>query len=809
MGDFEFKITSEIVKQLGEQLVSDEITAILELIKNSYDADATYVDIQINTKGSYIDDAFYPENKGYIIIEDDGGGMSEETILKSWLTISYSKKRKMKALGETTKAGRTPLGDKGLGRLSTQRLADICEIYTKAKKYDGCHIAFDWRHFDGAQTLDQVRVLNREYELDKTHGTYLILSNLKNANVWTGDSLDKFKGQVVKIISPFKETRPFEVYIKIDGEDVDIDAISDGLREAANASFPFSFDGEIISIDCKSNLSTLIGNRPEEFERFILVDGGKEFFDHLKSKCTGIFKSEKHLFCEDIKIEVKTEITDLLSDDDEIANPGAFIGRIDQFSLTQFQESDIFNSLASYKSFIKGQTGIRIYRNGFAIQPYGLKEGNDWMSLSSGQTSGNSYYGLRPANVVGYFAIDEGVNTQLKDKTDREGFITNAYSENFLKLSKVIKNEINNHSERIRREYNHFLKAKKSEDNSFRSSKDVFNEFKKTKERAADFENYDIVVAKAKIAMKESKTLVKNLKGNSLFPSEQEDEMLAMASRITKGLQEMQKTLLSVKMIVESANKLDQAIDILEPKIQTMEEQITYFSELASLGLAAESASHEFSATAQTLAEKSNYYLKKHNKKSLSDADIRTLFEYIKSTVSGLRIQLKHLDPALKYLRNKKETLILSKFLQGEEAYYTDKYKKYEIDFEIVIKEDFEIEINKGSITQIIDNILRNSEYWLKDKKRLNSNFDAKIKIEVSKPNIVIYDNGYGVSKNVENLIFEPFVTTKPDTKGRGLGLFITKQLLDASGCSVFLDMEKNETDRRFKFVINLSNVVK
>ncbi|RZK13900.1 MAG: hypothetical protein EOO43_17180, partial [Flavobacterium sp.] len=63
-----FDITPHIVKQLGEQLVSDEITALLELIKNSYDADASYVSIEINTSGSYLKEkVFYPNHKGYII----------------------------------------------------------------------------------------------------------------------------------------------------------------------------------------------------------------------------------------------------------------------------------------------------------------------------------------------------------------------------------------------------------------------------------------------------------------------------------------------------------------------------------------------------------------------------------------------------------------------------------------------------------------------------------------------------------------------------------------------------------------------
>ena len=100
---YHFDITPHIVKQLGEQLVPDEVTALLELIKNSYDADATYVSIEINTSGEYLKEkVFYPDQKGFIAVEDDGFGMDEKTIMKSWLLISYSNKRNQNGPKEKT-----------------------------------------------------------------------------------------------------------------------------------------------------------------------------------------------------------------------------------------------------------------------------------------------------------------------------------------------------------------------------------------------------------------------------------------------------------------------------------------------------------------------------------------------------------------------------------------------------------------------------------------------------------------------------------------------------------------------------------
>ena len=132
MKDPKFDINPHVIRQLGAELVTDQTTALMELVKNSYDADADYVKITINTKDVLNDpNLFYPNKKGYIIVEDNGFGMDEGTIINSWLVISFSNKRAVDGSKPKTPKGRTPLGDKGLGRLSTQRLAQVCEIYTK------------------------------------------------------------------------------------------------------------------------------------------------------------------------------------------------------------------------------------------------------------------------------------------------------------------------------------------------------------------------------------------------------------------------------------------------------------------------------------------------------------------------------------------------------------------------------------------------------------------------------------------------------------------------------------------------------
>lgn len=94
MDKAKFDINPHVIRQLGAELVSDQVTALMELIKNSYDADASYVKIEINTTDQCnISGLYNKRHNGYILVEDNGFGMDQETILKSWLIISYSNKR--------------------------------------------------------------------------------------------------------------------------------------------------------------------------------------------------------------------------------------------------------------------------------------------------------------------------------------------------------------------------------------------------------------------------------------------------------------------------------------------------------------------------------------------------------------------------------------------------------------------------------------------------------------------------------------------------------------------------------------------
>jgi signal transduction histidine kinase len=109
---------------------------------------------------------------------------------------------------------------------------------------------------------------------------------------------------------------------------------------------------------------------------------------------------------------------------------------------------------------------------------------------------------------------------------------------------------------------------------------------------------------------------------------------------------------------------------------------------------------------------------------------------------------------------------------------------------------------------QVLDNLILNSEYWLKEDLRLRTISKGLITFELQKPFVRISDNGRGIEPRLEASIFEPFVTGKGKGKGRGLGLFIVKQLLESEACDIALMPKRNKAGRLSVFEMNFSGVL-
>lgn len=813
-----FDINPHVIRQLGEELVPDEMTALMELIKNAYDADASFVKIDINTTGIYSGESLtYQSHTGYIVVEDSGVGMDDEAIVKSWLTISYSSKRAgTDGIKKKTKKERTPLGDKGLGRLSTQRLSDCCEIFTVPEGGDTrYHVAFDWREFDKVQRLSEVPVSVESEPAGEKKGTKLVLTNLHSIDVWKGDRLETFKNKIVQILTPFSEVRKFYVYITIDGESIDVMKKMDSILNLCQSSYEFTFDGNILTVSGMLKPEKLgSGNNrqvQDNYKAFIAKDGGSKFADYFfdtKRKDTSYHRPEdKGMIAFTKRFSFQNDMAGLAILDGKKCNPGSFSGKIYDFALTDNFDavSDVFNTASEYKEYVKTQTGIKIYRDGFAVQPYGF-EGDDWLGMRKSQTSGSSFYGLRPENTVGYFAISEGVNVHLKDKTDRQGFIENEYQFNFeLMAITYIRKVCDSFIESVRRGYNDFIKKYKQENTGIRSIQQAYSEIRTTADASTGFTRRVSELRKEVHSFEESSNRAIK-EANSLFGKGNYEEALKVLEGNKATLARAQSLLAELEEFVGKAAQLSMSVDYIEPKIEAMEQQLDDFSTLAAVGMTAESITHEFPNLIKRLNERNADFKKEFGHEPISRNVCQDFSRQVAITTNTMTQQLRHVSPALRYARESKDTFDLGHFFESQKSQFYDHYlKKYEASLEVKNEIPLSITINEGRFIQVMDNLINNSCYWLRQQGDFAE--IPTILISINRPWLYVSDNGKGIAPAVEESLFEPFVTMKPKGQGRGLGLFIVRQLLDAVGCSIVLDERRNSYDRRYIFAINLSNV--
>lgn len=438
-----FDINAAVVFRLGEELITDDVQALVELVKNCYDADATWVKVTIDSNGPNDSGGDYADAKGTIVVEDNGHGIDENAIRRGWLTIANSPKREEKEAGQVTALGRTPIGDKGLGRLGTQRLAWNVEVFTRAQAAprEERYIAFSWEDFLAASKLGDVPVSStRTAEEDGAPGTRLVLSGLREPEVWqASDKLRELQRRLSALISPFEDLSDFHVHVEVDGKRMELAEIHRRLRETAQLRYRFEFDGERFRVEGHARLSYF---RPGDagdqkvLGAILRRDKGRALLTFLAERSSKgrpprlSGTDEEGWFVAFGTERALDDLPGVRRVDGSPVNPGPFQGEVDAVSLEPGDaRSAGVGRVSEYRQLVRDLAGIRVYRDGF-----GIRMGEDWLGLGRQWTGGGSYYGLRPGNVLGFVKISARGNPDLVETTSREGFQETAHYDNFRRL---------------------------------------------------------------------------------------------------------------------------------------------------------------------------------------------------------------------------------------------------------------------------------------------------------------------------------------------------------------------------------------
>ncbi|MBI5765453.1 MAG: sensor histidine kinase [Planctomycetes bacterium] len=818
-----FEVHPSVVYQLGESLISDAVQAIIELVKNCYDADATYAKVVIDTQGAVaVSESDFDSNAGRILVEDDGHGMTEDAVTQGWLLISNRAKRDLKEAKKTTPGGRTPLGDKGLGRLGVQRLGDGLDVLTKTSKTSPLHFAFSWLDFATAPSLRDVKVSMKSCTFPRKHGTTVVVSNLREPALWRGqDSINRLTQDLSRMISPYKAIRDFVVYVEVDGKPLELLEVSEKVRDIAPIRYNIRFDGSCIQYRGRARLDFFRPDSEKEAEEFALIaesDHGDEFFKYLSGRREAdqfhLKRTSSKKWYVEFNLERNFGDLDALETDpvdaSRVANPGAFVGEVDSFDLglSAFRAQGVFDALNEYRMHVKQLSGIRVYRDGFAI-----RVDQDWLKLGAGWTSARSYYGLKPDNTLGYIALSARDNMVLEETTDREGFKDTPYYRNFFALLQGFKSFATGLHTFFGRAWVDFKKARTEQLARVDTRKDVqelSRTIRTTVDGAGDQQaSVEKIAHRIEIGVNKSVAVL-----GRLAEAERITPVMQKQARETLGLLESlvtdaKRIMDSVAHYLEELRNLRGIGQVLEDRVGSIRRQVDDMYEAVALGLTAEAIVHEVFQITDGLTGRTKRLIARSEEKVDAKA-VRNYLEYVHSSTAALRRQVSFLSPALRYVREQREEFTLPDFLKELADFYYDRLAHNKIVLSIVPRsnEAFGVRMNRGKLTQVLGNFILNSEYWLREDIRQGRIDKGQITIELERPFLRVSDSGRGIDPSVETMLFEPFVTTKARGIGRGLGLFIVKQLLDADDCHVGILPQRNRSRRLYAFQIDLRGVL-
>jgi len=819
--NFRLRIDAHALVQLGEQLITDDEQALLELVKNSYDADADWAKIRVDS--DYVPDPktdFVPANAlGLIEIRDNGTGMDQKAVERGWLLISLSPKRQQKKDGERTKKhNRLPLGDKGLGRLGTMKLGKCLSVETRhSKTEEGWLVTFQWSDIRSGTLLEDVPIQWHRISANGETGTTVRIFGLRDLESWRTEKRKKrLAFKLSGLISPFEGAKDFDVTLQVNEEEINLVRISANLRKTATMTFDYSWDGKRLQINGKLKLIWFRKKKRDEYDQFIGRDEGAGLFKRLQeNKKLGkefpIAKSEEPSWYLTLSKEIPA--VDIQFTPDDGADPGPFYGSLDYFDLdTDIQlPKSVFANASDYRDQVKNLAQMYVYRDGF-----GVRMGKDWLNMGGAWTSAASYYSLKPSNVIGFFRLSVGENPELIEKSDREGFTENEAWRGFSTLASVITNSINSVLDRMGRSASGFLNEvtglHATEEESKTNYGALLDQLEGLLGVSETISKYFDEHAKSRVqglgqVAAAARVVFLNLK-DTVDPRTKAKQLLELVDRLQGELDadNLQREKLT-KDLVE--NKKLAAI--IRRRIDDFEDRSQLLYEMVGIGLSAQALAHDVPAMLHQLEDQA----KSVNK--LSKARPPLDVEKIVSTTDEMRIALGAVEqmidfvrPMLRGRRLSRRRAKLSEFVRSffelRGARLLSRGIKWH--FESEHMRDFEILFNPGRLTQVLDNLTTNSEYWIEHFFGANSN-KGQIFVEIRDPELVFHDNGQGIRPDLEDSLFELFVSGKETEEGSGLGLFVTQQLLQRDNCSISLDPSRNSHGRLYRFIINFSGAKK
>ncbi|WP_452225587.1 sensor histidine kinase [Lacinutrix chionoecetis] len=710
-----FSVDAGVINRLGTELVGKKETAVSELVKNSYDADAVTVKLIFEDS----------DNEGGVLrIEDNGSGMSREELVNGFMKISSTDKVHNPT---SPKYKRNRAGRKGIGRFAVQRLGEKLTIITKKENTNNAiKLTIDWDKYQGDKDLLTISNKIEEINLNEFEGTTLVIEGLKDS--WTKASIERIFRYVSALIQPF----PLSKERVAQEENRNEETLDPGFKAEL-----YKKEGKKL-ITIADEQTMILNYAAAVFEGYVDNEGNS--FVSIESKKLGI-----------------SELIQLGAVKDKSKSKYKKLRNVN-FKAHYFLYTTEFIPSQQRKKIIdlaQHSGGIRLYRNGFRVLPYG-EFGDDWLELDESVKKRTFLPVHSNSNFFGFIEVVDRAGDDFEETSSREGlletssleelrdFVYRGLTTGVVKIAHKRKVKVTTNQKNWERKYERPLqKLKNLKDDLEKESENV------------QIENYS------------GKT---------------KDEIKS----------ELDEKSTKIKDFVKS---IDEVITLQEEEDENQLEEISVLRVLASLGLSIGIFTHEVRQYIATLTAS----VKLLSKKFPNDKDYQSKIDRLINNVKVLHTYTSYFDKTVsenvtRELISQEVPLVVSKF-----------FKVVSLDINInktailpmVVKgsELFTVPMHSSEWATILYNLYTNS---LKAIKRAGQK-QGQILIEIGKDNGVIYlefnDNGDGIPEDKQEEIFEAFYTTSSSSGhftdedeellGTGLGLKIVKDIIDAYGGNI------------------------
>jgi signal transduction histidine kinase len=798
-----FKVAARTILQLGAELISSDGIAFYELIKNAFDAGSATVEIDIRQRVSYVGlqalrhqlhelkaargkhsldaatlrtfraavetfvDATIPgapellqklrgatswtelgeflDDCNTITISDSGSGMTAKTLDDIYLTIGTRSRliereqrrqheqeaASQNQLGEAeSEADQCPiLGEKGLGRLSAMRLGDRLRVETTVpgEKHTNL-LQIDWRRFSHTSDeligdIDIAPEIGPQKSNPSTKGTALYISALTAD--WTHDKIKEIAShEFSKLIDPFVPASRYKIVVRYNGINVPLPPLSDLLFEYAHAVVTASYTVESGSPQLVGRVHYRMRNREKPIIKNLaeLVSLTKVSAESLVS--LGPFDMTLYWYNRQL---LRRELSS--------------IGEKQQVLDLETEWSG----------------GLKLYRDGFRVNPYGNKD-DDWLDLDRKALASGGYK-VNRTQIVGRVRITSDRNPALTDQTNREGVRDCPEKRALVAVLKSI----------LEADFRTFLNA-------------VDDEL-----RAKDPLTFEDL-------------------GKRVLTEEQ--QIRRSLAQLVERHPEIKNETQVVQIVEQSAQRIRDLMESAQTLADQVEAGHSQFLHLAGLGLMVEILAHELTRTTQnTLHTVTNAA------KTVTDRKLNSIFRTLESQLKTLEKRLRVLDPLSVSGRQRKEEFDIVSWLDEVLVSHGVQFSRHNIHATLNVlpkrpPNGLRIKAVKGMIVQIMENLFSNSVYWLKVQRQIQKNFDPSLIVDIDIPSreIRITDNGPGIEPRRAEEVFQPFVTSKPPGEGKGLGLYISREIAQYHGASLTLSpIPTVHKNRLNTFVLRLS----